>query len=84
MLRLRKRFGSAFVLAALLGSAALSRPALASSAAEINRDVSKALKILYASNAAAKSLSTKAKGILVFPNIVKGALWWGDSMERAR
>jgi len=72
VLRLRKRFGSAFVLAALLGSAVLPRPALAASAAEINRDVSKALKILYSSNAAAKNLSTKAKGILVFPSIVKG------------
>jgi lipid-binding SYLF domain-containing protein len=72
MLRLRKRLGSALLLAVVLGSATLSRPALGASAGEINRGVSKALKILYSSNSAAKSLATKAKGILVFPSIVKG------------
>ncbi len=50
---------------------------MAASAAEINRDVSKALKTLYAKNAAAKSLGAKAKGILVFPRIVKGGFMVG-------
>lgn len=50
---------------------------MAASAAEINRDVSKVLKALYAKNAAAKSLGAKAKGILVFPSIVKGGFMVG-------
>jgi len=47
-------------------------PARAASAEEINRDVKSALKILYAQSPAAKALGKKAKGILVFPGIVKG------------
>ena len=47
-------------------------PAIAASAAEIDRDVNAALKDLYVSSPAAKELSTKAKAILVFPSIAKG------------
>ncbi len=46
--------------------------ALAASAAEIDRNVTAALKKLYASAPAAKAIAGKAKGILVFPAIVKG------------
>jgi len=49
-----------------------TRPAMAKSAAEINKEVNGALKILYAKSAAAKDLSKIAKGILVFPGIYKG------------
>ena len=77
MCRLRRRFWGALLLAAAVGAATLPRPAMAASAAEINRDVSKALKTLYAKNAAAKSLGAKAKGILVFPRIVKGGFMVG-------
>ena len=38
-------------------------PAIAASAAEIDRDVNAALKSLYVSSPVAKELSTKAKGI---------------------
>lgn len=48
--------------------------ALAGSAAEIDRDVDSALQKLYRSVPAAKELSKVAKGILVFPSIVKGGL----------
>lgn len=47
-------------------------PAIAAGAGEIDRDVNKALKDLYAKTPAAKALGEKAKGILVFPGIVKG------------
>ena len=47
-------------------------PARAASAAEINRDVKIALEKLYAKSSSAKALGEKAKGILVFPGIVKG------------
>ena len=48
--------------------------AIADSAADIDRDVDSALLKLYASTPAAKELSTVAKGILVFPDVVKGGL----------
>lgn len=45
---------------------------LAASAAEINNKSNIALKKLYASEPGAKTLGDKAKGILIFPEIVKG------------
>ncbi|MEA5113759.1 MAG: hypothetical protein VB050_06975 [Geobacteraceae bacterium] len=56
-------------LIALLG--AFPCPASAASKAQIDRDVDKALQELYASSRAAKLLASEAKGILVFPSIVK-------------
>jgi len=44
---------------------------LANSAADITRDSNAALQNLYASNPEARQLAKRAKGILVFPNIVK-------------
>ena len=46
--------------------------AFAASAAEIDRDVTAALKHLYDQFPAAKTVGETAKGILVFPSIVKG------------
>jgi lipid-binding SYLF domain-containing protein len=48
------------------------RAAFAASAAEIDRDVTAALTNLYAHSDAAKTLRETAKGVLVFPSIVKG------------
>jgi lipid-binding SYLF domain-containing protein len=47
-------------------------PALAASAAEIERDAQKALGDLYAKSPSAKTMGEKAIGVLVFPGIVKG------------
>jgi len=52
-------------------------PARAATAAEINRDVKSALEKLYAKSSAARTLGEKAKGILVFPGIVKGGFMVG-------
>ncbi len=46
--------------------------AKAASASEIDRDSRRALAKLYAKSPAAKALGEKAKGVLVFPGIVKG------------
>ncbi len=46
-------------------------PVMAASAAEINREAAAALQALYAGTPAAKELGAKAKGILVFPSIIK-------------
>lgn len=48
--------------------------AFAASAAELNREARAALKTLVAKTPAAKELEKKAKGILVFPSIVKAGL----------
>ncbi len=63
--------GTAIIFA--IAAAALLRPhpVMAASAAEINRDADAALKTLYDSEPVAKDLAAKAKGILVFPSIIK-------------
>lgn len=48
--------------------------AFAENAAELNREARAALKTLVAKTPAAKALEKKAKGILVFPRIVKAGL----------
>jgi len=51
----------------------------ASTAEELNRDGEQALQKLYASQPVAKAISSHAKAILVFPNIVKAGLVFGGS-----
>ncbi len=64
--------------------AANPTPGIAGSAAEIDRDVKQALADLYAKSSEAKALAKKAKGILVFPKIVKaGFLIGGQGGEGA-
>lgn len=46
-------------------------PVGAASAAELNREAAAALGALYRKTPAAKQLGAKAKGILVFPSIIK-------------
>jgi len=53
------------------------KPAAAGSAAEIDRDVKIALENLYAQSPVARTLGNKAKGVLVFPGIVKGGFLVG-------
>lgn len=50
------------------------RMSLAATAGEINRDVNGALQTLYRTTPAAKELAKIAKGILVFPDIIKAGL----------
>jgi lipid-binding SYLF domain-containing protein len=68
---------AASLLAVVLTLTAAAPPARAASAAEIDRDVDYALARLYDSNPDAKYLGTQAKGILVFPNIVKAGFLFG-------
>ncbi len=49
-------------------------PAFAGSAGEIDKKVEIALEKLYSSSPVAHELSTVAKGVLVFPDIIKGGL----------
>src|SRR5262249_26565182 len=62
--------------------------ALAASASEIDRSSTQALKTLYQTTPGSKALADKAKGIRVFPNIVKGGFivagQHGDGALRSR
>lgn len=67
------------VLAAAL--AATTPPATyAASAAELNRDSARELSKLYASQPSAKILGQKAKGILVFPAMLKAGFMFGGQI----
>jgi lipid-binding SYLF domain-containing protein len=54
-----------------------AKPAVAASAAEINRDVDAALASMYASVPETRQLASQAKAMLVFPNIVKAGFLLG-------
>jgi lipid-binding SYLF domain-containing protein len=70
---------TALLLVALMLS--MSAPlALAGSRAQLTQDARRALKDLIAGNTAAKLMEPKAKGILVFPNIVKAGFMFGGQM----
>jgi len=55
-------------------------PAMAASAAEINKNASAVLAKLYEKVPQARTLGAEAKGILVFPNIVKAGFMFGGQM----
>lgn len=48
--------------------------AATASASKISRDSRAALKSLYAQNPAARAIGKQAKGVLVFPSVIKGGL----------
>ena len=64
-------------LAILLLVTAAVHPASALSAREIDRDVDAALARMYETVPNAKPLGTQAKGVLVFPSIVKAGFLFG-------
>jgi lipid-binding SYLF domain-containing protein len=68
---------TAGLLALALVVAVTVRPAGAGSAAEIDRDVDVALAKLYASVPHARHLGDHARGVLVFPSIVKAGFLFG-------
>jgi lipid-binding SYLF domain-containing protein len=59
------------------GTCLSPQAAAAASAAEIDQEVNRVLETLYAQSAAAREMGEKAKGILVFPGIVKGGFLVG-------
>jgi lipid-binding SYLF domain-containing protein len=68
---------SAWLLALALAVTVTAEPAGAGSAAEIDRDVDTALARLYANFPDARRLGNQARGILVFPSIVKAGFLFG-------
>jgi lipid-binding SYLF domain-containing protein len=64
------------------GGSRMSGSRMSGSAAEIDRDVDYALQSLLESNPAARNLAAQAKGILVFPSIVKAGFMVGAQYGR--
>lgn len=64
---------SSFALASMLSGA------FAATAEDLDKDARQALQTLYKSHPFAESLSHKAKGVLIFPNIIKAGLVFGGS-----
>ncbi len=71
MSRYVRIIGTAIILAMVAMPLMRPHPVTAASAAEINRKAAAALRALYEGTPAAKELGAKAKGILVFPSIIK-------------
>lgn len=72
----------AFLLAAvsiLLMCGVGVNQASAATAEDLDKDSQQALETLYKTNPVAKTLSEKAKAVLVFPNVVKAGLVFGGS-----
>lgn len=76
--------GRSLTLACIAIAAVLAttvpRPAGAASAAELNRDSAAALNKLYAQQPSARVLARKAKGILVFPHMIKAGFMFGGQI----
>jgi len=68
---------SLLALTLVIATSMNTQPALAASAAEINRDVDAVLGKLYADVPDARALSEKAAGVLIFPNVVKAGFLLG-------
>jgi lipid-binding SYLF domain-containing protein len=63
--------GALLVLAMAVVPLMRTQPVMAASGAELTRDAAAALEALYAGTPRAKELGAKARGILVFPSIIK-------------
>ena len=72
-----KRLGFACAAVCTLFALALSHPVSADTAAEIDREVDTALEKLYRGTPSAEMLSKTAKGVLVFPDVLKAGLLVG-------
>lgn len=76
MFNARRGAGLLAVALAMTVTAA-AEPAIAASAAEINRDVDTALAGMYAAVPDTRQLASRAKAVLVFPNIIKAGFLFG-------
>lgn len=69
------------VLVFAAGMLTCPNPAVADTRKEIDREVKNALEDLYEQYPSAKAMGAKAKGILVFPSIVKGGFLVGGQYD---
>jgi len=71
--------GLAVACALPIAVTAFDRAHAASTAEELNREAAQALQTLYRTNPTAKQISSSARAVLVFPNIIKAGLVFGGS-----
>jgi len=67
------------ITAATFSLGILGSQAVAATAEDLDRDAAQALQTLYKTNPTAETLSKTAKGILVFPKVIKAGLVFGGS-----
>lgn len=79
MSNLRSNFIAILIAMASIVSVSVMNQAGAATAADLDKDSTQALKTLYQTSAVAETLSRTAKGVLVFPNVVKAGLVFGGS-----
>jgi len=79
MMNTRRAFLSLLVAAGMVLSVGMTDRANAATAADLDKDSAQALQKLYDTNPTAKSIGSKARAILVFPNIVKAGLVFGGA-----
>jgi lipid-binding SYLF domain-containing protein len=70
-------YGVVFMIAILIAAMSSPQQAYADTAAELDKKAKLALQNLYDNSKAARDISKKAKGILVFPSIKKAGLMIG-------
>lgn len=80
MLRSIRSVALAAALVIAIATLASARIAEAATAGELDRDAKAALETLYAREPSAKLLGQHAKGILVFPGIVKAGFMFGGQI----
>lgn len=79
MINIRKFWLTAILAAVFVVSTITSFNVWATTATDLDTDSDQALQILYKSSEIAKDLSQRAKGILVFPKIIKAGLVFGGA-----
>jgi lipid-binding SYLF domain-containing protein len=79
MFNVRNNFIALLIAMASIVSVSVMNQAGAATSADLDRDAAQALKTLYKTSAVAESLSRTAKGVIVFPNVVKAGLVFGGS-----
>jgi len=79
MRNLRTMSLAVFIATIVTISAGAFNYASANSPEDLNKDADQALQILTKNNPLAKDLASKAKAILIFPNIVKAGLVFGGA-----
>lgn len=79
MYSIRSHSRALVLAAAAIVTMSVMSQASAATAEDLDRDSRQALQTLYKAEPVAKTLSQTAKGILIFPNIVKAGLVFGGS-----
>jgi len=79
MIHIRRAFLKFFLVAIAAFSLVAMNVASAETAEQLNESAAQSLQNLYKSNPTAKLLSKHAKGILVFPKVIKAGLVFGGS-----